>query len=104
MAAGGGRFLEIGKRDIYANSPLALRAMRNNGSFFAIDLAKLARDNPALIRAEIKSVFQGLARSQLQPSPIRTFSISEIRDAFSEMSRGLHIGKLVVSFEDKELC
>ena len=103
VLAGGGRFLEIGKRDIYANSPLALRAMRNNGSFFAIDLAKLARENPALIRSEIQAVLKGFARSHLQPRPIKAFSISEIRDAFSEISRGLHIGKLVLTFEDEEI-
>ncbi len=103
VLAGGGRFLEIGKRDIYANSPLALRTMRNNGSFHAIDLAKLALDNPALIRREVEEVLKGLSRSRLQPVPIKTFSITKLRDALEEMSRGLHIGKFVMSLDDDDV-
>src|SRR5262249_33886871 len=35
LLASGGRFLEIGKRDIYADTPIGLRALRKNVSFFA---------------------------------------------------------------------
>ncbi|HKH27604.1 MAG TPA: amino acid adenylation domain-containing protein, partial [Sphingomicrobium sp.] len=103
VLAGGGRFLEIGKRDIYANSPLGLHVLRNNGTFHAIDLARLAIENPDLVRGEVKTVLKSLARAQLQPSPITTFSIARVADAFSHMSEGSHIGKLVVAFDDPKI-
>jgi amino acid adenylation domain-containing protein len=103
VLAGGGRFLEIGKRDIYANSALGLHAMRNNGTFYAIDLAKLAVENPALVRSEVEAVLKGLARSKLQPTPTRTFSVAKMADAFRHMSDGQHIGKLVVTIDDDEI-
>ena len=62
LLAAGGRFLEIGKRDIYADTPLGLHALRNNVAFYAIDLAKLADGAPDLLRAEIEAVLAKLAR------------------------------------------
>ena len=50
LLASGGRFLEIGKRDIYADTPIGLRALRKNVSFFAIDLARLAAERPDRLR------------------------------------------------------
>ena len=42
----GGRFLELGKRDILQNSPLGLQLLGRNRAFLAIDLYALARDRP----------------------------------------------------------
>ncbi len=43
----GGRFLEIGKRDIYSDASLGLYAFRNNLAFFAIDLTSCLNSNLA---------------------------------------------------------
>ncbi|HEY6704572.1 MAG TPA: amino acid adenylation domain-containing protein [Xanthobacteraceae bacterium] len=99
--AAGGRFLEIGKRDIYADTPLGLHALRNNAAFYAIDLAKLATEQPHLLRAEIEAVLTKLARGQLQMMPVTTVPVSQIATAFRRMSEAEHIGKVVVSFDDK---
>jgi amino acid adenylation domain-containing protein len=101
VLAPGGRFLEIGKRDIYADTPLGLHALRNNAAFYAIDLAKLATDQPGLLRAEIETVATKLARGQLQMMPVTTVPVSKIATAFRRMSEAGHIGKVVVSFDDK---
>ena len=42
-----GRFLEIGKRDIYQNSQLGLGPFRKNLSYFAIDLVRMFDERPA---------------------------------------------------------
>jgi amino acid adenylation domain-containing protein len=101
VLAAGGRFLEIGKRDIYADTPLGLHALRNNVAFYAIDLAKLGTEQPDLLRAEIKTVLTKLARRQLQMMPVTTVPVSKIATAFRRMSEAGHIGKVVVSFDDK---
>ena len=102
VLAPSGRFLEIGKRDIYADTPLGLHAMRNNAAFHAIDLAKLAHGQPKLLRAEIEAVLGKLARGQLQLMPVTIFPASKVADAFRRMSEARHIGKVVVSFDDEE--
>jgi len=46
LLAPGGRFLEIGKRDIYANTPLGLRPLRNNITRFVIDKGHVMAEQP----------------------------------------------------------
>jgi NADPH:quinone reductase-like Zn-dependent oxidoreductase len=43
-----GRFVELGKRDFYANSKLGLQPFCNNIQFFGVDLDRLLVDRPAL--------------------------------------------------------
>ena len=57
-----GRFLEIGKRDLYRNTPVGIRPLRHNASYFAIDADELVAQRPvAGRRAERRS------RSLLEP-------------------------------------
>lgn len=103
VLAPGGRFLEIGKRDVYADTPISLYAMRNNVAFHAIDLAKLGTENPKVLRAEIKSVIRALTRGDLDPVPVTTFPVSKVAEAFRFMAAAKHIGKVVISLDDKNL-
>jgi amino acid adenylation domain-containing protein len=99
VLASGGRFLEIGKRDIYADTPIGLRILRKNGSFFAIDLAQLAAERPDSLRAELESVFTDLDSGALSALPIEQFPLSRVADAFRHMAKAKHIGKIVVSYD-----
>ena len=58
----GGRFLEIGKRDIYQNTRLGLRPFRKNQAFFAIDLDRLMRERPALVGSLLQQLVQRSTR------------------------------------------
>lgn len=97
--APGGRFLEIGKRDIYQNSKLGLRPFRNNLSLFAIDLAQIARDDPAMIQAMLREVMVHVAAGRLRPLPLQKSPMSHAQEAFRQMSQAQHIGKIVLSRE-----
>ena len=50
LLAFGGRFIEIGKRDIYGDSRLGLFPFRRNLSFYAVDLALLCHSHPERVR------------------------------------------------------
>ncbi len=97
--APGGRFLEIGKRDIYQNTKLGLRPFRNNLSLFAIDLAQIARADPAMIQAMLREVMAHVAAGRLRPLPLQKFPMSHAQEAFRQMSQARHIGKIVLSRE-----
>ena len=99
LLASGGRFLEIGKRDIYADTPIGLRALRKNVSFFAIDLARLAAERPDRLRDELESVLADLGSGLLDPLPVENFPLSQVADAFRHMAKARHIGKIVVSYD-----
>jgi NADPH:quinone reductase-like Zn-dependent oxidoreductase/acyl carrier protein len=96
-----GRFLEIGKHDIYEDSKLGLRPFRNNLSMFAVDLDKLCAQRPELVRRMLHDLMQGFEDSSLRPLPHRVFSISDIVSAFRYMAQAKHIGKVVVSMQDQ---
>jgi len=58
----GGRFVEIGKADLYDNSKLGLMTLRKNAMFAAIDMDRLALDDPMLTVDITKMVFDHLSR------------------------------------------
>ena len=95
-----GRFLEIGKRDIYQNSRLGLLPFRKNLSFMAIDLDRGMRDRPVRISALFRDLAKEFERGTLTPLPHRVFPIANVAAAFRHMAQGKHLGKVILSFRD----
>ncbi len=91
-----GRFLELGKRDFYLNRRLHLRPLRQNLSYFAIDVDQLPLRRPALARSLLAEVSALLAEDAIRPLAHRVFPFCEIHDAFRLMQASGHIGKLVL--------
>ncbi|MBS2079377.1 zinc-binding dehydrogenase, partial [Mycobacterium tuberculosis] len=58
LLALGGRFIELGKRDIYGDSRLGLFPFRRNLSLFAVDLALLTVSHPDTVRRLLTTVYQ----------------------------------------------
>lgn len=90
-----GRFVEIGKRDIYDSSRLGLDPFRRNLTFSAVDLAAAIRQRPAPIMAMLREILALVEEGRLEPLPTRAFPIAEAADAFRFMAQGQHIGKIV---------
>ncbi|MBW4636668.1 MAG: SDR family NAD(P)-dependent oxidoreductase [Gloeocapsa sp. UFS-A4-WI-NPMV-4B04] len=93
-----GRFLEIGKRDILNNSQLGLRVFEKCLSFFAINVDRNLPNFNDLWR----EVVQHFQESNFSPLPHQVFPISSVAGAFAHMARAKHIGKIVVSVQDRE--
>ena len=91
-----GRFLEIGKRDLYRNSPVGIRSFRHNASYFAIDTDELVGRRPAVGQAVLDEVAALLEAGCLQPLPYRAFGFSEVVDAFRLLQSSGHVGKVVL--------
>jgi NADPH:quinone reductase-like Zn-dependent oxidoreductase/acyl carrier protein len=92
-----GRFLELGKRDFYANTNVGLRPFRSNVSYFAIDADQLLAQQPRLARDLISELMALFAAGEFTPLPVRRFEADEIVDAYRLMQQSGHIGKIVVS-------
>jgi acyl transferase domain-containing protein/acyl carrier protein len=91
-----GRFLELGKRDFYLNRRLHLRPMRQNISYFAIDVDQLPLRRPALARSLLAEITTLAAEGAIRPLAHRVFRYSEADEAFRLMQSSGHIGKLVL--------
>lgn len=99
-----GRFLELGKRDFYANSKIGLRPFRNNISYFGIDADQLIVKNPLLSKKLFKEMFHLFDQGVLFPLPYKEFSADNIHDAFRYMQQSRHIGKIIVNFTEPPLA
>ncbi len=91
-----GRFLELGKRDFYANRHLGLRPFRNNLSYFGIDADQLLNAHRTMVEKLFGELMELFASGQLVPLPYRVFEADETARAFRLMQRSGHIGKIVV--------
>lgn len=93
-----GRFVEIGKTDIYQNKPMGLFPFRNNLSYFALDLERVCREKPELVRSLLFELMDMFRRGELKPLPHNVFRIEDAANAFRFMARRKNIGKVVLSF------
>jgi len=91
-----GRFLELGKRDLYLNRRIHLRPLRQNISYFAIDIDQLPIRRPDLARLLLSEVSDALLQGTIRPLAHRVFSFAELDDAFRLMQSSSHIGKIVL--------
>src|SRR5262249_1353258 len=93
-----GRFIEIGKRDVYLNSRIPLRPLRRNASFHVVAMdAVFARDE-ALTGRLLEEVANLVEQGRLASLPFRSFPASRVESAFRLLAQGKHIGKVVVTF------
>jgi NADPH:quinone reductase-like Zn-dependent oxidoreductase/thioesterase domain-containing protein/acyl carrier protein len=94
-----GRFLEIGKRDIYADSPVGLRPFRNNLSLHVIDMGQVMLERPEFVIELLDPVMKLIRSGKLHPLPSRAVPAAQAVNAFRAMSAAKHIGKIVLSMD-----
>lgn len=96
LLALGGRFIEIGKRDIYGDTRLGLFPFRRNLSFYAVDLGLLSYGDPNRFRDLVNTVYRLTADGVLSLPEITRFPLAEAANAIRMMSAAQHTGKLVL--------
>lgn len=82
-----GRFLEIGKRDIYGNSKLDMLPFGQNISFYAIDLDRLNGQKPHLGGKLFRELIGMFANRSLKPLPLNVYSYANVEQAFRFMQQ-----------------
>lgn len=98
-----GRFLELGKRDFFENTPIGLRPFKDNISYFGIDADQLLIARPDLAGRLFREVMSLFRSGVLSPLPLRAFPAERVVDAFRFMQQARQIGKVVVSFEEAHI-
>ena len=94
-----GRFLEIGKTDIYSNSKMGLLPFQDNLSYFAIDLDRMLRQRSDYIRGLYAELMPFFEDGTFQALPFTQFSTEETVDSFRYMAQRKNIGKVVVTMQ-----
>jgi polyketide synthase 5 len=92
----GGRFVEVGKRDVYANTRLELFPFRRNLTFHYVDLALMSASHPHRVGELLRKVYRLMADGEL-PTPEHTsHPLVDAAAAIRMMSAAQHTGKLVL--------
>jgi polyketide synthase 12 len=92
-----GRFVEIGKADLYQNRQIGILPFAENGSYHALDINRWVVRFPQRTKALLQSIMDRIEQGSYAPLPVRTFAVEHAAEALAELSRGKQIGKLVVS-------
>ena len=95
-----GRFIEIGKRDIYMNSRIPLWPLRKNASFHVVAMDAIFSGDEERTRRLLETIAVLAEQRVLQPLPFRSFPACRIDSAFRLMAQGKHTGKVIVSFPE----
>lgn len=97
----GGRFLELGKRDVWTAEATA--AERADVQYHLYDLGSDLAARPALLPPMVDDVLAGLADGSLQPLPVTVFDMGSAADAMRHMAQARHIGKIVLRWPDAQV-
>lgn len=90
-----GTFIEIGKREIWSQERFT--SEKPSAHYHIVDLAALTETSPGTVVPIFKEVMELIRRGELEPLPIRSFSIHETSAAFRYMAQAMHTGKIVVT-------
>ncbi len=86
LLALGGRFIEIGKRDIYGDTRLGLFPFRRNLAFHGVDLGLMSHSHPARFHDLLDTVYR-LTADGVLPLPESThYPLTEAANAIRAMS------------------
>lgn len=99
----GGRFIELGKRDYYADHQLGLRPFLRGLSFTLVDLRGLMFSRPQLVHGLLREVVELAEQGVYRPRIDRTVPGSEVLEAFHTMASAAHVGKIVIDLRDNEI-
>ncbi|WP_415823617.1 SDR family NAD(P)-dependent oxidoreductase, partial [Mycobacterium basiliense] len=97
ILAAGGRFIELGKKDVYADASLGLAKLAKSASFSVVDLDLNLKLQPAKYRQLLQHILGHVADGSLEVLPVTEFSLHQAADAFRLMASGRHTGKIVIS-------
>jgi NADPH:quinone reductase-like Zn-dependent oxidoreductase len=94
VLATGGRFIELGKRDLKSAAWVA--ALARDLRYTVVDWSAEAKADPALIGDMLAGLIAQLERGEIAPLPRHVFAAEDAARAFPLMAQARHVGKIVL--------
>jgi acyl transferase domain-containing protein/acyl carrier protein len=91
-----GRFVELGKRDIYEDRQIGLFPFRKNISFYAVDLAAALEERSEYVISLLQKILRHIEAGDWKPLPVTGFPAAEPSEPFRFMAQARHIGKIAI--------
>ncbi|MCP4121637.1 MAG: SDR family NAD(P)-dependent oxidoreductase [Bacteroidetes bacterium] len=96
-----GRFLEVGKKDVYDNSRVGLEVFSRGLSYTMIDLEKMVHEAPDVLGELMEEVLAQFNKGVYKPLQHKVFGVDSVKEAFTFMSRAQHLGKIIIELEGR---
>ncbi|MGB0743400.1 MAG: SDR family NAD(P)-dependent oxidoreductase, partial [Opitutales bacterium] len=94
----GGRFIDVGKKDIIEDGGLPLRTFNRNLIFATIDIDRLLVERPEYIRSLLQEIVDDFNHGKLKGIHTEILPAEQVESAFNRMAQSLHVGKLILDF------
>jgi acyl transferase domain-containing protein/short-subunit dehydrogenase len=92
-----GRFVEIGKRDYYADRKLSTAPFLRNLTFSLFDLRGTLYTRPQIIEEALRDLAGALSAGLLDPLSVDAFPVARAAEAFRTMAEARHSEKIVLT-------
>jgi len=92
-----GRFVHIDKKDIAADTALPMGRLIQGLAFHFLDISLLLR-KPRHLESSMAALVELFEAGSIQPIAHRSYRAADVKQAITDLSRGTHIGKLVVEY------
>jgi len=96
LLAPGGRFVELGKQDIAADSALGLAGLAASASFSIVDLEVYLRRRPQRYQ-QLLEILRRVVDGELPVLPVTEFGLDQAAEAFRAVDSGKRSGGVVLS-------
>ena len=93
--ARGGRFVELGKLEIWSDQQVQER--RPDVRYHRFDLLEVAARDPQPLRERLVALVDAAQAQRLPVLPTTVFAFDQVKDAFLRMAQGRHVGKQVIT-------
>ncbi|MDG1326929.1 MAG: zinc-binding dehydrogenase [Flavobacteriaceae bacterium] len=93
-----GRFIHIDKKDIAKDTSFAMQLFKNGIVFQFLDISLLFL-NPKLMNSSMREIVELFEEEAFKPIYHTIYPVQDLKKAITAMSRGTHIGKLVVTYD-----
>ncbi|MDX2394038.1 SDR family NAD(P)-dependent oxidoreductase [Streptomyces sp. DK15] len=96
----GGRFIELGKRDLQANNRLLLKPLLGNRSYLAIDLMQVINGPTDRMQRLTDAVTRLVHRGAYRPLVHSIHPAARLQEAFTLFQHSRHTGKVVLLLQE----
>ncbi|KAI3322817.1 KR domain-containing protein, partial [Xylariaceae sp. AK1471] len=98
-----GRYIDVGRVDVQNSMSLGLELFQKGITFSSFDLSVVIASNPELGQILMESVHKHYRAGCIIPiRPLSVFDVSKLDQALLKFSKGTHIGKFVITFQDPD--
>ena len=99
-----GTFVEIGLVDIMDNTGLEMRPFSRDATFSFLNIKNVMTKKPKLMAEILEGTFDLLRRGISRPvTPVTTYSVSAIEQAFRLLQTGRHSGKIAITWTGSDI-